>query len=95
MDIWDREVHGNFQWILQQKLKAVVKGLSKWSKESIGDVFTNGKQMENDIRELELTYESNNSDSNRQALHKAQAEYTKWIKMQEDILKPKARITWA
>lgn len=42
-----------------------------------------------------MTYESNNTNSNRQDLYKAQAEYTKWLKMQEDILRQKARTTWA
>ncbi|XP_019223726.1 PREDICTED: uncharacterized protein LOC109205468 [Nicotiana attenuata] len=92
---WNKEVQGNDQWILQQKLKAVARCLSNWSKESIGDVFTSVKLSELEMCRLEHEYEANNNDVNRQNLYKAQAEYTRWLKMQESILKQKARIKWA
>ncbi|XP_009782770.1 uncharacterized protein [Nicotiana sylvestris] len=90
--IWNKEVQGNDKWILQQKLKAIARGLSKWSKESIGDVFTSVKQTELEMCRLEQEYETNNDDANRQNLYKAQAEYTRWLNMQESILKQKSRI---
>ncbi|XP_019264876.1 PREDICTED: uncharacterized protein LOC109242481 [Nicotiana attenuata] len=93
--IWNKEVQGNDQWILQQKLKAVARGLSKWSKDSIGDVFTSVKQSELEMCRLEQQYETHNTDANRQNLYKAQAEYTRLLKMQESILKQKSRIKWA
>lgn len=47
--IWSMEVRGNSLWKLQQKLKAVSKGLTSWSKESVGNVFQNVKKLEEDI----------------------------------------------
>lgn len=43
----------------------------------------------------EQEYETNNNNVNRQNLYKALAEYTRWLKMQEFILKQKSRIKWA
>ncbi|XP_070032980.1 uncharacterized protein [Nicotiana tomentosiformis] len=94
-EIWNKKVEGNPKWILQQNLKALDKGLSKWSREAIGDAFSTVKQLEKNTMELEQIYESNGSDTNRQALHKAQAQYTRWLKMKKDILRQKARISWA
>ncbi|OIT21155.1 putative ribonuclease h protein [Nicotiana attenuata] len=92
---WNKEVQGNNQWILQQKLKVVARCLSKWSKESIRDVCTSVKLSELEMCRLEQEYEINNNDVNRQNLYKAQAEYTRWLEIQESILKQKARIKWA
>lgn len=73
----------------------MAKGLSTLSRNTIGDVFAFVKQKEEEVGLLEQIYEDNNTDSNRQSMHKAQVEYTKWLKMQDFILKQKVRIMWA
>ncbi|XP_060190441.1 uncharacterized protein LOC132619606 [Lycium barbarum] len=93
-EAWNIEVHSNQLWTLQQKLKNLARVLSKWSREKIGDVFATVKLLKTDICRLEEEYGADDSDTNRQALYKAQAEYIKWLKMQDSILKQKARIKW-
>lgn len=93
-NIWNTDIQENGQWVLQQKLKVVAKGLSAWSRDTIGDIFASVKQKDEKVGLLEQIYEDNNTDSNRQSIHKAQAKYTRWLKMQDSILKQKARIRW-
>ncbi|XP_019241015.1 PREDICTED: uncharacterized protein LOC109221003 [Nicotiana attenuata] len=92
---WNTNVQGNPMWILQQKLKALAKSLSRWSRDTIGDVQENVKQMEENTRLQEEAYDLDDSEENRQELHKSQAEYIRWLKMQDSILKQKARVKWA
>lgn len=37
----------------------------------------------------------NNPDHNRILFHKSQADYIKWLKLQDFILRQKARVKWA
>ncbi|XP_009587519.1 uncharacterized protein [Nicotiana tomentosiformis] len=94
-EIWNIDVQGNYLWVLQQKLKAISKGLRKWSKDTIGDIFETIKKLETDICRLEEIYDANDTDNNRQTLMKAHAEYTRWLIIQKSIFKQKARIKWA
>lgn len=79
-------------WILQQKLKAVVKELSKWSRECIGDVFQKVKEFETQLAACEIQYSTSDSENDRHNLHKTRAEYTRWLKMQDSILRQKAKL---
>ncbi|KAG5595684.1 hypothetical protein H5410_036916 [Solanum commersonii] len=44
---------------------------------------------------MEEQYEMNNSDHNRILLQKSQADYIKWLKLQDSIVRQKARAKWA
>ncbi|KAG5595668.1 hypothetical protein H5410_036900 [Solanum commersonii] len=44
---------------------------------------------------MEEQYEINNSDHNRILRHKSQADYIKWLKLQDSIVRQKARVKWA
>ncbi|XP_059315667.1 uncharacterized protein LOC132066362 [Lycium ferocissimum] len=82
-------------WRLQNKLKNLAKALSKWSREGIGDVFSTVKDMEEKVKNMEAEYKENETDANKLEMHKAQAEYIKWLKSQNSILRQKARIKLA
>ncbi|XP_060188598.1 uncharacterized protein LOC132617573 [Lycium barbarum] len=94
-NVWDTEVYGNPMWRLQQKLKFLAKELSKWSRHSIGDVFEKVKELEKQVSEAETAYLNSDSDIDRMLLNKSKAEYIKWLKMEDSIIRQKARIKWA
>lgn len=91
-EVWETVTQGNLMWILPNKLKNIAKALANWSKNTIGDVFEIVRQMEDIVRIRVKEYDRDDSDSNRISLYKAQADYIKWLKMQEDILRQKARV---
>ncbi|KAH0709768.1 hypothetical protein KY284_011195 [Solanum tuberosum] len=81
-------------WSLHQKLKALSKELSKWSKECIGNVIDKVMALEHEINHLEDLYDIDDSDHNREALHRTQAKYIKWLKQEDSILRQKSRLKW-
>ncbi|XP_059316338.1 uncharacterized protein LOC132067197 [Lycium ferocissimum] len=74
-------------WTEQPEFKNV-------SKEHIGNVFDLVKEWEIKMHNLETKYINDDLDDHREQAHKAQAEYTKWLKFDESILKQKANIRW-
>ncbi|XP_019226954.1 PREDICTED: uncharacterized protein LOC109208320 [Nicotiana attenuata] len=92
---WNTSIQGNPMWVLQQKLKTLSKELSKGSRENIGNVYDKVRQMEENTILNEEAYDMDDSEENRQKLHKSEAEYIRWLKMQESILRQKARVKWA
>lgn len=93
-DSWKEEVNGNPMWILQEKLKRFSKVLSQWSRETIGDVFENVKRNEELIMQAEQRMETDDIDNNRHELNRVNAEYIKWINIQDNLLQQKANIQW-
>ncbi|XP_060188384.1 uncharacterized protein LOC132617405 [Lycium barbarum] len=91
----ETEVYGNPMWILQQKLKTLARELSKWSRNSIGDVFENVKKFEKEVSDAEPAYLNSDADTDRMRQNKTKVEYIKWLKMEDSILRQKARIKWA
>ncbi|XP_059285096.1 uncharacterized protein LOC132038443 [Lycium ferocissimum] len=69
--------------------------VSKWSRNSIGDVFENVKKFETEVSDAETAYLNSDADADRMLLNKTKAEYIKWLKMEDSILRQKARIKWA
>ncbi|KAG5595681.1 hypothetical protein H5410_036913 [Solanum commersonii] len=82
-------------WRLQNKIKNLSKALRKWSKECIGDVFDIVKQKEEHNRLMEEQYEMNYFDHNIILLNKSRVDYIKWLKLQDSIVRQKARVKWA
>nr|XP_033510969.1 uncharacterized protein LOC117275759 [Nicotiana tomentosiformis] len=93
-DSWNEEVIGNPMWIMQQKLKRLANSFSYWSRNTIGNMFDKTKELEENIEAMEATYGADNSDVNRTNLHNLYAEQISWIKMQNNLLKQKARVKW-
>ncbi|KAG5594419.1 hypothetical protein H5410_035651 [Solanum commersonii] len=94
-ETWCKKIQVNLVQRVQNKLKNLSKALSKWSRETIGDVFEVVKKMEDHNILIEEQYEMDDSNHNRILLHKAQVEYIKWLKLHEYILRQKARVKWA
>lgn len=79
---------------MQQKLKRLANSLSYWSRNTIGNVFDKTKELEENIEAMEATYGADNNDVNRTNLHNLYAEQISWMKMQNNLLKQKARVKW-
>ncbi|WMV14246.1 hypothetical protein MTR67_007631 [Solanum verrucosum] len=88
---WNSHVQGNSMWILQQKLKTLSKKLTNWSKEVIGNIFDQVIWWESKIQALEELEILHNNVQCRGDLNRGQAEYVKWMGIQENLLKQKAK----
>ncbi|OIT35442.1 hypothetical protein A4A49_24660 [Nicotiana attenuata] len=93
-EVWKNQVNGNPLWRLQQKLKMLSRRLTQWCKEDIGNVFDQFQYWENKMRDLEQSDLTNSNDISRTELNKGQAEYIRWMGIQDDILRQKARVNW-
>ncbi|XP_015159877.1 uncharacterized protein [Solanum tuberosum] len=91
---WDREQEGNSMWKFHQKLKRLACTLSKWSKGEFGDIFAKVKEYENRVKNAEESFIQNNSEENRTALHAINAEYIRFLKLEDSILKQKTQLQW-
>nr|XP_009618786.1 uncharacterized protein LOC104110923 [Nicotiana tomentosiformis] len=91
---WEEECQGNPLWILHQKLKKTASRLSSWYREAYGDIHEESKRLELEISNFELLTINDNSDVNRTNLNKIRAEYFRYLKIHDSILRQKARVKW-
>ncbi|XP_060210304.1 uncharacterized protein LOC132637191 [Lycium barbarum] len=89
--IWKRldRVFVNEFW---QKLKILSKKLGQWSREVIGNVYDEVNVWEAQMQDLENMDRSLNTEKTREELNKGNAEYIRWLDMQDKLLKQKAHI---
>ncbi|XP_059295379.1 uncharacterized protein LOC132048699 [Lycium ferocissimum] len=93
-ETWNVRIFGNPMWILQQKLKILSKKLSQWSRDVIGNVYDEVNMWETKMHDLENLDSSINTEQTREDLNKGNAEYIRWLDMQDKLLKQKAHIKW-
>lgn len=93
-ECWETQIQGNAMYILHQKLKNLTHCLSKWSKESIDNIFDKAEELEKKVEDLEIKYEQGDCDNNRINLNLAYAQQIKWMNIQDSFLKQKANIKW-
>lgn len=82
----------NPMWNLQLKLKKMKARLSIWSRKKYGDIYEDAKNIEKNIDELEQNLI--NSEGTRTLLNKTKADDIQYLKVQDSILKQKARVKW-
>lgn len=70
------------------------KALSKWSKETYGDIFRKIATLEEVVRVHEIDFEQQPSQHNRERLQKVQAELMKFHSVEEKFWKQKAGMQW-
>ncbi|VFQ88475.1 unnamed protein product [Cuscuta campestris] len=68
--------------------------LRKWNKEIFGDIFQNLKKAEEDAITAELSFDSNPTDSTREAWSQAMANLLLATKKETEFWKQKAHIRW-
>ncbi|WMV32844.1 hypothetical protein MTR67_026229 [Solanum verrucosum] len=91
---WDKGVTGKPMWKLHQKMKRLTSTLSKWSKKEHGDIYAKVKEYEETIRKSKEDLLTNNTETFRHHLHLMNANYIKYLKLEESILKPKTQLQW-
>ncbi|XP_019240205.1 PREDICTED: uncharacterized protein LOC109220196 [Nicotiana attenuata] len=77
-----------------QKLKRMKAALSKWSRETFGDIFKKLAILEDIVRVKEMLFEEEPTIENRIVLQKAQSELKKYLSIEEKYWKQKAGMTW-
>ncbi|XP_009802699.2 uncharacterized protein LOC107791278 [Nicotiana tabacum] len=93
-NIWDDACFGNPMWNLHHKLKLTASKLSTWSRETFGDIHEEHKRLESELIRLEGLMISDNDGAGRSNLNKTRADYIKYLKIQDAILRQKARVKW-
>ena len=68
--------------------------LRVWNKEVFRNVFENVRQAESSLKQLELTYDQTNLDSDLIALNSAQANLLRAMSEEDDFQKQKERMKW-
>ncbi|XP_070027770.1 uncharacterized protein [Nicotiana sylvestris] len=91
---WNLEVSDNPVWILQSKLKALSRKLTKWSREDIGDINEAVNNWKAKLQYLEDRDIEDNTEESREEINRAHAEYIRWLSIQDSLLKQKCRIKW-
>lgn len=82
-EVWSRNITGDPFWKFHQKLIQTCSKLSIWPRSTLGDIFTETKQLENEIVILEDNCLTINDDQSRAELNKKKAELTTHLKIQE------------
>ncbi|KAK6791948.1 hypothetical protein RDI58_011029 [Solanum bulbocastanum] len=91
---WGEEVRGSPFAIVQTKLKRLKSDLSKWSKETFGNIFQKIATLEYVIKMKEIQLEVSPTEANRADLNKANAELKRYLKIEEEYWKQKAGMRW-
>ncbi|KAG5595509.1 hypothetical protein H5410_036741 [Solanum commersonii] len=91
---WNKEVTGNPMRQLHYKLKRLTSTLSTWSKKEYGDIYDKVNEYEETIRKAEEELLTNNTEELRQQLHLMNANYNRYLKIEESIHKQKTQLQW-
>lgn len=68
--------------------------LCDWSKKKFGDIFHNVKMYEEQIHNAEEKCILDSMDSNWTNLHELNAQYIKFLKLEDSIFKQKDQLQW-
>ncbi|WMV45637.1 hypothetical protein MTR67_039022 [Solanum verrucosum] len=90
----DREVTRNPMWQLHQKMKRLTSTLSNWSKREYGNIYAKVKEFEETIRKAGEEILTNNTKALRHQLYLINANYIRYFKLEESILKQKTQLQW-
>ncbi|XP_069155638.1 uncharacterized protein [Solanum lycopersicum] len=91
---WNEKVVGNPMWILHTKMKRLTITLRNWSKKEYGDVFIKTKEFEEMVKRAEENILQNNNQENRERLQAVNAQYIRYMKLEQNILQQKSQIHW-
>ncbi|XP_075099052.1 uncharacterized protein LOC142175940 [Nicotiana tabacum] len=91
---WEDDFIGYPFLMFKQNIKRVKAALSKWSKETFGDIFKQLAILEDSFRVKEMLFEEEPTIKNRIVLQKAQSELKKYLSIEELYWKQKAGMIW-
>ncbi|KAG5606102.1 hypothetical protein H5410_027594 [Solanum commersonii] len=84
---WDRDIQRHPIW-------RVSSTISKWFEIEFGDIFARVKDFEEAVGHAEEKYIQTNSDQDKSSLHAPNAEYIRFLKLEEFILKQQTQLQW-
>lgn len=93
-ECWNGDTTGNPMWTFHAKMKRLAATLSKWSRNQYGDIHARVKQYEGEVSRAEEEMLNHNNAENRANLHAVNAEYIRYLKLEESILKQKTQLQW-
>lgn len=93
-EYWDRPTIGNPIWVFHQKMRRLSATLSSWSKAQFRDIHAKMKPYEERIKNAEKELITLNTDVARSYLHSLNAEYIRFLKLEESILRQKSQLHW-
>ncbi|XP_049359160.1 uncharacterized protein LOC125823817 [Solanum verrucosum] len=91
---WEMDIQGGPFYIVKEQMNRLKRVLSKWSKESYGDIFQKVSTLEDVIKVKEVQLEVHCSDENMRDLNKAEEELQKFYQLEEDFWKQKSGMKW-
>ncbi|XP_055814172.1 uncharacterized protein LOC129883562 [Solanum dulcamara] len=91
---WNRNIEGNPMWCFHQKMKRLSNTLSRSSRMQFGDIYAKAKEYEAKVRQAEEDLILLNSEECRANLHAINAEYIRYLKLEDSILKQKTQLQW-
>lgn len=91
---WKIEIQGSPFHIVQQKMKIIKKVLTKWSKETYGNIFHRVATMEDIVKVKEIQFEIPSTDRNRAELMKAEEDLRKFYQVEEEFWKQRSGMKW-
>ncbi|XP_075091658.1 uncharacterized protein LOC142171853 [Nicotiana tabacum] len=91
---WFTDFLGDSFFMFKQNLKRVKGAVSKWIKDTYGDIFKQLAIREDIVRVKEMLFEEELTVENRIVLQKSQAELKSYLSIDEQYWKEKANMTW-
>lgn len=89
---WNKPYEGDNMCLFHQKIKRLANTLSSWSKREFGNIYAKVEEFEERVNNAEEDLVSNRIEENRINIHHLNAEYIKFLKLKESILKQKAQL---
>ncbi|XP_075107109.1 uncharacterized protein LOC142180086 [Nicotiana tabacum] len=87
---WEADFIGDPFLMFKQKIKRVKAALSKWNRETFGDIFKQLAILEDIVTVKEMLFEEEPTTENRIVLQKARSELKKYLNIEEQYWKKKA-----
>lgn len=91
---WSRPVDGTPTRIFHMKLERVAHTLSAWSRREFGDILAIVKDYGEKVQMVEAKIPVNSNETNISNLNCVTAEYIKYLKVEQAILKRKSQWYW-
>lgn len=88
------EVQGSPMWKFYMKLKNTCKKLSKWSRNTLANIFDKIEELEHKVEEMETNIIVDNNEVNRASLNQANVLLVRAYKKEESFWKQKSGVKW-
>ncbi|XP_060195138.1 uncharacterized protein LOC132624361 [Lycium barbarum] len=91
---WEEQYRYDPFFNFHNKMKKVSRALTKWSKETFGDIFKQVATLEEIVKVHETAFEENPSQENRARLQSVQADLIRFYAIEKKFWKKKSGMQW-